>query len=151
MSAFEYYTTGPEGSQAEYGGSWEGYDLDPEMLEHLGIDVAAANYVQQIKERSEDAYSGRKRRMMDFLHHYLNRPRERKRADQSNIPLSLGQESVDAHHHAFMNQFATLKQHPCRVDPLPINPSDSDKRLARLIDAKLYIDNVVMDLSLIHI
>lgn len=137
------HLVGPSGKGA--GASASGpMQFDPEFLKAASLDVIALAYVMQTKARSEYYYSAYKSKQLDFLDHYLNRPRKRKFADQSNIPVSMAQENVDAHHHAIMNRFATVKR-PCRVSAPIINPSEQSKRAARLVDAKLAIDNQVMN------
>lgn len=144
MPGFEYYTTKPNEYGGAESGATGGYFLDPEYIKDMALDELAAEYVQGLKTRSEHAYQQRKSRMLDYLHHYLCRPRPRKYRDQSNIPLAMATEAVDAHHHAIMNRFAQLRQHVCKVQPSPINPSERSKRTARLVDAKLYVDNMLM-------
>jgi len=143
MPGIDYYTTKPTGAGTAIGD--ESYFVDPDYIKHAKLDEMAVRLVLSVKQQSEAAYNHKKTRMLDQLHHYLNLPRPRKYADQSNIPLPMASEAVDTHHHAIMNRMAALKQRPCQVQPSPINPTEDNKQAARLIDAKLYIDNQMMN------
>lgn len=127
------------------GGSYtEQYFFDPNFLKYAKLDELALAYVNSTKQRSERYYNTYKSRQLDYLNHYLNRPRKRKYSDQSNIPVSIAQENVDAHHHAIMNRFAQVRK-ACRVTAPLINPTEKAKKAARLIEAKLAIDNQIMN------
>ena len=115
---------------------------DSALAGGMTTEQAALSVVMSTKIRSETAFRDKKTAMMDYLFHYLNRPRKRNIPNahmMNNLSVPMTSEAVDSAHAVIMNKFLKSMK-LCHIEPT----SMEDKEVCALLERKLMYDNKIM-------
>lgn len=119
--------------------------VDDRLNEGQSLEESALAVVMDTKTRSENTYRQKKISMLDYLWHYLNKPRVRTEPNArmlNNNTVALSSEAVDTALAFMMNKFYR-SPHNVTIKP----PSTEDKDYCALMERKLEYDNRIMKID----
>lgn len=111
----------------------------------MSLEEAALAVVMDTKIRSENTYREKKTNMLDYMFHYLNKPRKRNIPNaqmMNNLTVPIASETVDTALAYIMNKFyKSMKL--CHLKPTTMGDID----LCSIFERKLEYDNRIMKID----